>query len=337
MGINNLSIKMKRIYLAKKGKRVLARIVDLLITFALTIFIFLVFVFPVSLDSERLNENGEKIITLYKETGLFIVDEAGNYNANCAFQNITKLEDLYSVNCTFNGKEYSDISLTKSLYIYYTTQFANYGNQFNLSVDAYKSQILKIGSAESNIADYDVENNKLILIDEEKQTTTINYFVDVYASACKNLISNSEINTLTNENQKILLDSIIWIIPVLLCVTFIFELLIPLLSPCCETIGKHLFKLGVLSHDGYRLKKGKLILRWLCYVLIEVVVGCLTFGATVLITYTMFLFTKKRRCMHDYVAKTVVIEKSGSIYFASKEEETFYINYMAEREGGENA
>ena len=185
---------MKNIYLAKKGKRILSRLIDVLITLILTIIIFVSFVLPNVLDTEQLEKNGVEITRLYKESGLFVVDDDGNYNANSAFSNVNKLDDLYILTCEFNGKVYKDISLTYSLYIYYTTKFSDYGNQFNLSFDSYKSDILKIGSAESNIADYDEVNNKLILIDSEKENVTINYFVNAYSKACKNLISNSKIN-----------------------------------------------------------------------------------------------------------------------------------------------
>ena len=323
---------MKRIYLAKKGKRILARLVDVLITIVVTVSIFLIFVLPNTLDTERIEENSNEIIRLYQDSGLFIVDEAGNYNGKSAIKNIDKISGLYSFDCEFNGKTYADVSLTKSLFLFYTTKFTEYGNEFNLSLDTYKSDILKIGSTESNIADYDVNSNKLILIDEQKGNVTIQFFTNIYSGACKNLISNSKINDLTEQNQKIIIESLMYLIPVLLIVSFVLELIIPLFSPCCETIGKHIFKLGVLSSDGYRLKKIWLIPRWLCYSVIEFILGILTFGATPLITYTMFLFCNKRRCLHDFIAKTVVIEKAGSIYFANPKEENYYIQHYGDGE-----
>jgi uncharacterized RDD family membrane protein YckC len=322
---------MKKIFLAKKGKRILARVIDVLISLIITLAVFLIFVLPNTLDTVTIKSNGEEITRLYKETGLFVVDDEGNYNANCAFTNVSKLDDLYTLTNKFNGETYT-VSLTESLYIFYTTKFTDFGNEFNLTLETYNKEILKVGTEESNILSYDVSSNRLILIDSEKENVTINYFLKIYSNACKNVISNSKINELTVKNQSIVLGSLVYIIPVLIITTFIFELLIPLFSPCCETIGKHILKLGVLSHEGYRLKKGWLILRWLCYVLVELILGVLTFGATVLITYTMFLFCKKRRCLHDFVAKTCVIEKAGSIYFANRKEEEYYIKYYGEDE-----
>lgn len=324
---------MKRIYLAKKGKRILSRFVDVLITLILTAIIFIFFVLPNVLDKDQIKNNGDEITELYQNSELFLVDSQGNYSAKCGFGNIKEINDLYQVTCVFGGVTYSDISLTKTLYTYYTTKFNQYGNQYNLSLETYTSDILKVGTTQSNIASYDVENNRLVLIDESKADVTVKYFVNIYASTCENLISNSKINELQTKNQKLVLGTLWWLIPVVMGVSFVFEFLIPLFSPCCETIGKHVFKLGVLSDGGYRLKKIKLLPRWLSYVLLELVLGVLTFGAMVLITYTMFLFAKKRRCLHDKIAKTVVIEKYGSIYFASPEEEAFYINYKKQEEG----
>ena len=221
---------MKKIFLAKKSKRILARVIDVLITLIITAFIFLIFVLPNTLDTDKIKSNGKEITRLYKDTGLFVVDDEGNYNANCAFTNVSKLDDLYTLTNKFNGQTYT-VSLTESLYIFYTTKFVDFGNKFNLTLETYNKEILKVGSEESNILSYDVVNNRLTLIDSEKENVTINYFVMIYSNACKNVISNSKINELTVENQNIVLGSLVYIIPVLMITTFIFELLIPLFSP----------------------------------------------------------------------------------------------------------
>lgn len=328
---------MKRIYLAKKGKRILARFIDVLITFIITLVIFVYIILPNAMNKEKVEENSAQIISLYHESGLFVVDENGDYNANSAFQNVTKLDDLYNITCNYQGKDYENISLTKSLYEFYTMKFTKFGNTYNLTLEIYKSSVLKVGTAESNIKDYDEVNNKLILIDDSKEDVTVHFFLEAYSKTCMNVINDSTITDLTNQNQKLILGPLWYLIPLLGAVTFILEFLIPLFSPCGETIGKHLMKLGVLTEDGYRLKKIRLLPRWLAYYILEFTLGIMSFGATVLITYTMFLFCKKRRCLHDKIAKTVVIEKAGSIYFASKEEEAFYINRQQRMEAGLDA
>lgn len=322
---------MKRILLAKKGKRLLARLIDFLLVIIITLFIFLVFVFPMNLNVNQIEQNGKEINQLYENSGLFFVDEAGNYCAKSAVQTVKDIDDLYSFSYVYNNVKYDDVSLTKTLFIYYTEKFNSYGSDYNLSIDTYNSDILKLGTSESNIQSYDYVNNCLELIDDDKSAVTINYFLSIYSKTCANLIDNSKIKELTSQNQQIIMNAVVLIVPVVIIVSFIFDLLVPLLSPCCESIGKYIYHLGVLSHDGYRLKKWRLIPRWICYVLFELILGIITFGATVLITYTMFLFCKKRRCLHDFIAKSVVIEKDGSIYFATKEEENFYIERQKNR------
>lgn len=316
---------MKRILLAKKGRRILARLIDILIVFIVTVFIFLVFVFPNTIDVDKIEENGKEINALYSESGLFFVDEVGNYCAKSAVGNVSKIDDLYSFDYIYNDVGYDNVSLVETLYVYYSEKFNLYGSEYNLSLDTYNSTILKLNDAESNIKEYDNINHRFILIDDEKSDVTIKYFLSVYNKACANLIENSKVKDLTSQNQKIVMSALLWIIPVLIIVSLIFDLIIPLFSPHCETIGKWIFRLGVLDHEGYVLKKWLLIPRWICYIFIEIILGILTFGAAMLITYTMFLFCKKRRCLHDFIGKSVVFDKDGSIFFASKEEEKFYI------------
>ena len=132
---------MKRIFLAKKGKRILARVIDVLISLIITLAIFLIFVLPNTLDTVTIKSNGEEITRLYKETGLFVVDNEGNYNANSAFTNVSKLDDLYTLTNKFNGETYT-VSLTESLYIFYTTKFTDFGNELNLTLETYNKEIL---------------------------------------------------------------------------------------------------------------------------------------------------------------------------------------------------
>lgn len=315
---------MKNIYLAKKIKRILARLLDMIIEIILTCIIFFSTVYPLSLDREKINKNYEEIIELYEKSGLFIVSSDGSYTAKCSFSEITTIEDLCSIDLTYKDTVYKDVSLTKSLYSYYTTLLSEYENLDNIEPEVYKKDILKIKTTESNIEDYDYDTNTLTLFDESNEETTVSFFLDIYQNACENLISNSKINTLTNENQQIVFSAALLIIPVLFIVTFVFELLIPLLMPSCETIGKKIFKLGLITKDGYRYKKQYLILRWLSYTVLELILGVFSMGASLLISYTMFLFTHNRRCIHDFISNSTVIDTDRSIYFSNAEEENYY-------------
>ncbi len=322
---------MKTIVLAKKSKRILARLIDFLIVLFVTLPIFTFIVFPSSFDAEKFEKNSKELISLYKESGLFAVDENGSYTAYSNFTTIVDVDDLFSSDVTYNGKEIKGVSLTKTLYEFYTTKYVDFGGEFNLTHEAFETNILKLGKEESNIKDFDVNTFTFTLIDDSKSSVTFEYFLNAYTAACTNMIKESRVQVLTAENQAIMSSSIQTIVPVLLIVSFIFDLLIPLFLPHCQSIGKKIFDLCVLNKNGYHLNKFMLLPRWLVYVLVELILGFLTFGASILITYTMFLFVKKRRCLHDMIAGSVVIERSQSIFFANQKEETFYINRQRSR------
>ena len=84
--------------------------------------------------------------------------------------------------------------------------------------------------------------------------------------------------------------------------------------------------LGVLSADGYVLKRYYHIPRFITFFVIEMAGGILTFGGFFLISYIMFCFTKKRRSVHDFCSNSVVIDKKESVWFVDRDQEYRY-NY----------
>ena len=142
---------MKNIILARKGTRILARAIDFSIVLVLTLILFLGAIFPLKFDQEKFENNNVQIIELYEKSDLFIVDENGNYNAKSAFSNIKELKDVYAFNADFGGNTYKDISLTKSLYNFYTNNFNKYSCLENLTNEIFESSILKVCNQESNI------------------------------------------------------------------------------------------------------------------------------------------------------------------------------------------
>ena len=84
--------------------------------------------------------------------------------------------------------------------------------------------------------------------------------------------------------------------------------------------------LGVLSADGYVLKRYYHIPRFLSLFIIEMAGGILSFGGLFLISYILFCFNKKRRSIHDFVGNSVVIDKKASVWFVDKDQEYKY-NY----------
>ena len=115
--------------------------------------------------------------------------------------------------------------------------------------------------------------------------------------------------------------------PIIACLIFsalIFFFVIPMCLKNGETIGKLIFKLGLVNKLGYRYSRLQLIPRFFVTAAIVVVfyiifgislitVGVLTFLA--LASYGLAIFTKDHKAIHDFIAGTVVVDKVHSEIF----------------------
>ena len=320
---------MSKIYLAKKSKRIFARLVDVLILFVLTLVTFFALT-PLTFDSKTYNENVNSSLIYYENSGLYLKKKNGYFS-------FTSIIDFNTIESLTNfeyeeGETKTNINMLKSLYTFYTEKYVDYDGTYNLSLDTFKTNILKINSEVSNIKDFIVtENNvNITLIDETLDKTTILFICDTFSKAADIVNKCSAVQTIENENKQILLNSILYVFPCLFFYCFILEFLIPVCSKHGETIGKYIFKLMVISKDGYELEKIYYLPRFLSYLLIEVILSFVTIGGTFLISYTMLKLTKKRRCIHDYLSKSCVVDKELSFVFKNKKIEEAYKNKYGE-------
>lgn len=120
--------------------------------------------------------------------------------------------------------------------------------------------------------------------------------------------------------------------PIVSCLgvaTLIFFLVVPLCFKNGETLGKLMFKLCLANKLGYRISKIQLIPRFLLSMVVVVVLyfvvglnlislGILTFLA--LGSYSMAIFTKEHKALHDFVSGTLVVDKVHSEIFKNYDE-----------------
>lgn len=324
---------MKKIVLGKLWKRVLARLIDTVILLGASCLLFFTAVYPNTFDESSYYNNLTQTGMIYDESGLFVKSSSGTYVSKNSFSSISTKDELTKAEVYVDNEKFT-INLTGSLYSFYTEKVINFGSKYNFSFDVFKSEILKVGDANSNIKDFKIIDDNFVyeLIDEKDEYTTVSFVIDCFSTATGLVDSSSRITELSQKNNKIMQNTLIWLIPIVICFSVIFDLLIPLFSKNNESIGKYIFKLGIISKDGYKLKKYFIITRWLSYLIIEVFLGVLTFLGTVLISYTMMMFNKKKRVIHDYFANSIVIDKTQSIWFDSPEEERYLMEHCSVKE-----
>ena len=204
---------MRYITLGNLWKRVGARLIDFILNIGLTCALFFGVVYQATFNQSLYVQNLEKMGQLYKDSGLYIVSSNGNYTCIGAFTAIDTLDELTSITLYSNGEEFKDVNLTKQLFDFYTTKYNQYGAEYNLSFDNFKSQILEVGSGTSNIKDFTYENDVFTytLIDESEEYTTVTFVKEAFLAAADYVVSSEEIKKLNSDNENLMFTIfIIW-------------------------------------------------------------------------------------------------------------------------------
>lgn len=113
--------------------------------------------------------------------------------------------------------------------------------------------------------------------------------------------------------------------------TFIPCFIVPISLKNGKTVGKLVTKLVVLTDDGYEYKRYKHIFRYLAFYGLEVFGGVVTIGLTLILTTSLAFFTRKKRALHDYVAFSVVVDETNSVFYKDEEEEKMYLMKSQEK------
>ena len=144
---------------------------------------------------------------------------------------------------------------------------------------------------------------------------------DMYNDAIKVFYNQKSIR---KANDMIKNTNIVLMLISFLPTFLIFYVLLPLLSPFGQTIGKRILSLGVTDDKGYLVKKWRTLLRavpLLGLIIYICLINSLYYQLLVamfllLVSMGILVFTPRRRALHDIVAGTAVIklEKNCVIY-----------------------
>lgn len=336
---------MKCIVLAKMSKRIIASIIDFLLIFTCGIVLFLTVVYPLSFDKEVYIANQKKIQQIYENSGVYVKTETNEsiyyeFIFDLVGNSLTSPDDENAIahlnTLTYMEKTYHPVNSVFEFYTNKENEFDDNGFGFFESVSTIaeiKETIFKVGTKESNIKSIDNSNGfyEISVIDEENTAQTYRFVADVFVSQQegnygihKKIADCPKLIEYNDANKNMMWMSMVYIVPVLFGFAFIFYFIIPICSKNGQTIGKYITGLAVLSQDGYELKKIYYLPRFLSYFVVELCLGIFSFGGIFLISYMMFCFSKKRRCIHDYFSNSVVIDKKDSTWFKNREQEYLY-------------
>lgn len=123
-------------------------------------------------------------------------------------------------------------------------------------------------------------------------------------------------STLINSSRVITYYHISMIALAIVISGSIFYLMFPFIfKKNRQTLGKLIFKLGVISADGLRPSGARTFARFAAFFGIEVLVSLVSFALPLIVSFSMFAFSKTGTSLHDYITNTYVVDISTySIY-----------------------
>lgn len=326
----------KIIVLGGMWKRAFAFLFDLICSIALSCIVYFPGVLPFVVDAESFQANESVINQRKLDSGLYS-DFSGTAVDPLAYGTVSKATDFFSTTVYYDGEE-QEFYLLTALTLYWTEKATDFGNQ-NVSFEGFESSIMLIGDDSSPVESIYLEDGiyRARFKEGTEELVAYDFLYKTYDRAMTSLSSDQAIKEANDRINSDAFFAIGMAVPVVFASMAVFFLLVPLCFPNGETFGKKIMKLAVLTDKGYVYPRPKLIWRFLAFFLSEVAGAVATFGATLLISYTMALFTKKHRSLHDYLAGSVVAKSDESLWFLDPAEEEEFNERMAKaRKGEEN-
>ncbi|MFA5480964.1 MAG: RDD family protein [Bacilli bacterium] len=187
----------------------------------------------------------------------------------------------------------------------------------DLTDDAKTSLLQYFYNGNLNYSSYGEGSIYILTIDSDFASRP--FFSEVYA----------EYKTL--EYQATLWQILIPEVTAIFLVAILVYFVMPLILKNGKTVGKYIMSIGLVNKLGYDVSIPQLVLRFffpLVVVIGLLIIGGVTFalgtGLFVLVSYTLVIFTKEHKAIHDFLAGTVAIESKKSVWFKNATEEAKY-------------
>lgn len=293
--MNNKKKLNNEIYKAPVIRRLLAFLTDIFLLLLLFLS-FNQFVYtPIFENNSTLNQNVELYRNRLKDSNLYTTD-----NTTSVPFKITDLKNK------MNKNDYID-KLDDSIELFYT----NFSNEY-IKIELYNNSKI-----DSNL--FTINNGEFLRKDIISNDTYISFFESEYDKAV-NLMNKYDDVVLNNASQ--INKYFVTIISLsLLTSILILYLIFPLIFKDGETIGKKLLGIGVVSlKDGFRIKVSQKIIRFMSFLIFEVILSVLLVGIPLIVSFSMMFFSKNNMTIHDQLAATICVDKKVSLIYKDFDE-----------------
>lgn len=176
---------------------------------------------------------------------------------------------------------------------------------------------------------YDPDRGKVV---ELTDTDFLVAYQNVYISAYSNLVDQDFYKA--DSNTLYFYYTLGLVISIFLA-GIITYIIIPFFIKNGQSVGKKVFKLGLATYDGYKMNNYQLLLRFVPALIIDLALLIPIWStvfmvliipvATLLVSFALMMASPKRAALHDFAARTIVVDLESSKIFTNEIEEEAYI------------
>ena len=206
---------------------------------------------------------------------------------------------------------YSYYSMFKDGKVYLASEQA-----FEFSVGWYNDNVLKVTTSDSLFTLVNGDANVLAIVKPGVEEIDLEeFYTEAYRQALIDFNTFPPFSSLVNLINGYFLE----IIGYSALVSFIlFYLIVPLIAKQGQTFGKRASQLMVVNDKGYFMRWWQLPVRSLVLA-VTLFTALYTIFGSLLLSYTLMVFTKFYRSANDFIALTRVVDKKASVIFTDEQ------------------
>jgi len=279
-------------------KRTGAAVLDLFL-WLMTSLLLLSYLFGPLYDAQYGTSQLSREVFAYQEASyLYATDEETNQLVNLDLQDVpTAL--------------YSYYSLFKNDKVYLPSE-----PKFVFTVAWYNDNVLKVTTSDSLFTLVNGDINVLANVKPDIEDIDLDeFYTEAYRQALLDFNTYPPFSSLVDLINGYFIE----IIGYSALISFIiFYLIVPLFAKQGQTLGKRASQLMVVNDKGYFMQWWQLPVRSLVLA-VTLVTAIYTIFGSLLLSYTLMVFTKHYRSANDYLASTRVVDKKASVIFINEQ------------------
>ena len=281
-------------------KRTGAAVIDLFL-WLVTSLLLLSYLFGPLYDAQYGTSQLSREVFAYQEASyLYATDEETNQLVNLDLQDVpTALINYYSE--FKNGKSYT---------------LNNPEFKFEYSIEWFNINVLKVNESESLFTLVNDDISVIAIVKPDIEDVDLDeFYTEAYRQALLDLNTYPPFSSLVDLINGYFIE----IIGYSALISFIiFYLIVPLFAKQGQTLGKRASQLMVVNDKGYFMQWWQLPVRSLVLAA-TLVTAIYTIFGSLLLSYTLMVFTKHYRSANDYLASTRVVDKKASVIFINEQ------------------